>query len=482
MRDQDLTIQPEGRAWPAMARCAGGDDLLGHPVRDWRLKTRRELSLAVDRPIVATGHQTLLWHPGILVKYLAADAVASAHGLAVANLIVDQHVDVFGSFEVPVRRRDGALAVRRIDLGHPRPGVPMSLHDAITPPRPPRHLDPALDSVSLGIEGILAAVYAHRGAANAALQMAHALADLMRPWVGTMPNVTAGELIEVSLSRAILAEMVRDPRRCATVYNEAVAAFPEAGIGTLLIRDDYVELPLWRLRDDGRRMHAYDNDVEAWLDGGADAKRLMPRALLMTALVRLGMCDLFVHGVGGANYDRAMERWVKGWLGVEVDPAATATATLRLPLGRAGAPADGPPGMPGLAGMVEALAAARRAWHDPEPPDAPAPEVGGAVFRRGGPGPVKGELLEAIGSAPYGSGKRRAAFFAMHRQLESLRSVNIGWVERWQRAALEARAREAESRIAGRRDWPFPLYPAEMIDGLAAAVRASVSIDAAPAT
>ena len=86
------------------------------------------------------------------------------------------------------------------------------------------------------------------------------------------------------------------------------------------MRDDYVEVPLWRIRDDGRRMRAYDSDVERWLDDPPGAPRLMPRALMLTALVRLAMCDLFVHGTGGAAYDTVMEAWISSWLGVTPAP------------------------------------------------------------------------------------------------------------------------------------------------------------------
>ena len=117
-----------------------------------------------------------------------------------------------------------------------------------------------------GVDRIYAAVKrAHHDQPDAALQMAHALADLMRPWVKPMTHITASDLVETSLSRAMMMEMVRDPHACAHAYNAAVRAVPEAGVGPLLIRDDYVELPLWRLAPDGRRMRAYDNDLERWL-------------------------------------------------------------------------------------------------------------------------------------------------------------------------------------------------------------------------
>jgi hypothetical protein len=274
-----------------------------------------------------------------------------------------------------------------------------------------------------------------------------------------MPNVTATDLVETSLSRALLAEMVNHPQRCAESYNRAVAALPEVGIAPLLVREDYVELPLWRIRSDGRRMHAYDNDVQDWLEHAADPPRLMPRALFMTALMRLGMCDLFVHGTGGANYDCAMEVWIGDWLGVQPSPIAIATATLHLPL------------LPPEGGEVRdvdaARAEARRAWHDPESAEARADDSEEEARR---PGPIKRELLEAIEGAPRGSHRRREAFFALHRELQVLRGVHAGAVERYQRRASEAARRQADAAIATRRDWPFPLYPRPMIDQLADAV------------
>jgi hypothetical protein len=290
--------------------------------------------------------------------------------------------------------------------------------------------------------------------------MGAALCDLMEPWFRPAPAVTATELIGTSLARALLEAMRADPARCAGTYNAAVAGLPEAGIGGLLVRDDWIELPIWRIRDDGRRMHGYDHDVERAITE-PHAPALLPRALFMTALIRLGMCDLFVHGTGGANYDRALERWVRAWLGVEPAPIAVATATLHLPLVKPdGVEADVP----------RVIAAARRAWHDPESPA--ASETAVQVTR---PGPVKRELLAAIEQTPRGTPARRSAFFAMHESLATLRSMHVGRVERLQRDATTARRHVVDAEIAGRRDWAFPLYPREMIDELAGAVRAAVA-------
>lgn len=446
----ELSFEPSCGRWRELLadHLADTGTWQGVSIAEWRRRTRAELGLAVDRPVVGTGHQTLLWHPGILIKYLAVGAMTGdGQAIATANLVVDQHTAGFGAFDVPVR--DPELSVRAITLAATRAGVPMGWQPAFVPPDPPA-IVAALPSVGAGVDRIVAAVRAGADRPNAALQMAAALRELMSPWVRPGADVCSSDLMGTSLATAVLGEMARDPRACAAAYNAAVSASPEAGINPLVVTGDRVELPLWRRGDGDRREHADNHDLDRWSAGGDDRPVLLPRALLLTLLVRLGMCDLFVHGTGGARYDRAMERWVEDWLGLRPAPIAVATATLRLPLGRSGEPP---------VKMTEAQRELRRAWHDPE--------SGAAV-----PGPRKSELLAAIDAAERRSPRRLAAFRQMHEELQRLRDAHAGRVQAARREVEIARRQALEAPIAGRRDWAFALYPREMIDDLAVAVTA----------
>ena len=332
----------------------------------------------------------------------------------------------------------------------------MGRHEAFTPPRAPEHFNGAIESVNRGVGRVFDAVYAHRNAPNAALQMADALADLMRDWVTPMPIVTSSNLIGTTLARAMMRAMVDDPHRCAACYNRAVAAVPESGLHPLKIRDEYVELPLWRIRDDDRRMHAYDNDVQRSLSD-EHAIDLLPRALFMTALVRLCMCDLFIHGTGGARYDRAMEIWIDDWLGVDVGSIAIATADIRLPLMTEAQKAID---------LQKAIHAARHAFHDPEQDGGHTP-----------PGARKRTWLELINAAPRNSTERLAAFRQMHEQLSRWREASAGVADAL-RTVEHAKRYASDLEIAMRRDWAFPLYPDEMIDDLAERMRRCATISA----
>jgi len=449
--DVELSLDPDGSVWPRLLAAGPAGSFAGTSLDQWRRRTRDELGLAVDRPLVATGHQTLLWHPGILVKYLAVEAMASASGaFATANLIVDQHTSAFGTFDVPVRDPGGGLGVRSITLTETRDGVPMGWHPAFEP-RAPREDAAALPAVATGIDRIVAAVRVHADKPTAALQMAAALGDLMSPWVRTWPAVCSSDLMRTGLAAAVLDAMARDPRACAAAYNAAVSAVPDAGIGPLTVTADRVELPLWRRGAGDRREHADDRDVTQWLAGGNERVTLLPRALLLTLLVRLGMCDLFVHGTGGARYDRAMEHWLEHWLGLRPAPIAVVTASLRLALGTA----DTEP-----VAVEAAQHAARRVWHDP-----------GTTGSTPGPGQEKTELLAAINAAPRRSRERLHAFRRMHDRLQALRGEQSQRVADAREQVDVARRHESEAPIAARRDWAFPLYPTAMIDDLAASVR-----------
>lgn len=458
----DIVIDPPGERWLELLQRQPRGTMLGRSQQDWRELSRRELGLAVDRPIIATGHQTLLWHPGILAKYFATQAFADAHQLGMANLIVDQHVEGFGSFPIPVRREDGSLVVRTLELTRPRKDVPMAVHQAFTPPRAPDpvQLKGALPSVAEGVRRICEVVYAHREAENAAMQMAAAIADLMSRWVKPLPNISSSMLIQTSLAQAMMGAMAENPWKCAESYNRAVAVVPEAGIAPLLIRDDYVELPLWRIRPDGRRMHAYDADVEKAVSGHSSAVSgsaqssisLLPRALFMTALVRLALCDLFVHGTGGARYDRAMELWMSDWLGVEVGSIAVVSATRRLPLMNQVEHRD----------VRTAIAGARQRWHDPDA----IKHLNTGSRKKGGPSDAKARLLESIERTARGTSERRAAFVLMHDQLSELRRAHAADIDAAQHRVELAKRQASDMEIATRRDWAFPLYPDEMLDRL----------------
>ena len=58
---------------------------------------------------------------------------------------------------------------------------------------------------------------------------------------------------------------------------------------------------------------------------------IRPRALMTTMYLRCFVADLFVHGIGGGNYDELTDDIVRHWLGISPPAYLTSTASLHLP-------------------------------------------------------------------------------------------------------------------------------------------------------
>ena len=67
----------------------------------------------------------------------------------------------------------------------------------------------------------------------------------------------------------------------------------------------------------------------AWSRQGV---RIRSRALITTLWARLALCDLFMHGIGGAKYDQVTDRLIETFFGTTPPGIMVLSATLHLPL------------------------------------------------------------------------------------------------------------------------------------------------------
>jgi len=443
--------------------------VLGHPLSQWRQRVREELGVDASGPVIATGHQPGIHHPGILVKSLIVSELSAHGGVGAFDLVVDTDVIDFGSaVAYPAEDEEGTLLRVSVPFEPVCADVPAFVHPAVALVEGATSVEPVPlpGSVDDGVSAVLHALHEAQHLPNAAAQFTQALDRLRAEFVRPLPRPLASRLLQTSLGSALLQEMARDPWRCAEAFNAALRDVPGTGMRPLLITDEIAELPIWRTRRVPRSPHpvrerAFDGDAVRAVDDPEHRSRLHPRALLLTAIMRLGACDLFVHGKGGHAYDRAMEVWLQRWLGVSPAPSVMASVTRMLEF--PGRTAE----TPGRARRTHQEA--RRAWHDPE---SWSDERSHADFGSGAPGATKRMLLEAIQVLPRKSRRRRDAFMQMHRQLAMMRSLHVGAVERRARLAREARQRVSESAVISARDWPFPLYGDAVIRRLAQDVRA----------
>ena len=316
-------------------------------------------------PIVMTGHQPELYHPGVWVKDFLVDRLAEETGALGLDLVVDTDSAAPVALRVPclhdgVRECEVVLAEGDARAAYAQQPVPSesvrevfrargtTLLEALPAPALRRHFGSFCDALDAA-----AGDAEHLGALMTAARRRYEA-----PAGTRYLEVLASEQSCLPSFRAFAAMLLVDARRFRSVMNEALAEyrlrtgarsvaqpFPDLGE-----EDGRVEAPFWLLADGRRRavsvdvrgtLHAEDEpiaDLGATQESALVALKtadllLAPKALTLTLFQRLFIADLFVHGTGGGRYDRVTDAVIVAYFGVEPPPFAVASMTLLLPLG-----------------------------------------------------------------------------------------------------------------------------------------------------
>ena len=386
--------------------------ILGRPLDAWRREMREELGIPSDRPVVMTGHQAGIWHAGIAEKFVVGARLAAERGGVLVHVVVDHDLNDASLVAFPglVQGKLARLALER----SPRAGTgaPNALRKPVRTMRPERaHEVP--EEIEASLARIERAIAAERGRENLAMQMAHAANALLAPDARVDHTIAATAIAATGFASAIRAGFA--PLRDA--YNEAVAGERIAPVAA-------DELPFWKLdRADSSRAPLLEGDA---------AVQVAPRALTLTALARLALCDVFIHGTGGARYDLAMERWIGAAFGEDaraaLAPMLVATATRHAPLARLVPPFD-------AGATPEALRALEQ---DPFGDD----------------GATKRALLARIAGS---RAEKRTAFVAMRRRITGARGERAAELESLRTRIAANREALAAHALATDRTWPFAL-------------------------
>jgi len=198
-------------------------------------------------------------------------------------------------------------------------------------------------------------------------------------------ELPVSEMMRLPTVMVFMGWLLAHARQLHEAYNAALAAYRREhhvrGRGRpmpdLAVRHDasgeWLEVPWWLWsRDDTRRRRVFAHatpdmlalsDMETlrvelpiapdispskWIDALSRMEehglRLRPRAILTTLVSRMVVADVFVHGIGGAAYDRITDDIVRRLTGCDPPRHAVVSGTLRLPAERAfpGFTADDP--------------------------------------------------------------------------------------------------------------------------------------------
>lgn len=446
-----VRADPSPEYWGAMAaeRFAG--------IKPEHLRHRAELGLPTDRPVVMTGHQAGFWHAGILAKYIAADRVAKRIGGFAAAVVVDHDVVDPLRLDAVASTGPGHIGPAVVSIGNvrgrfilPRLAAPMSQSELARV-----RLDERLIETDASvIRHVLTGLGECRGVRSLAEQVAMANGHLLARWI-EVEQFSAGRLVDTGGWRDFFWHVAEDAAACVRAYNAAVQRHPEGGTPPLfaMLREERWELPFWLLDTQRGRRAMYSDMVES---PGFAMDRLATRAMSLTASVRLGLCDLFIHGTGGAVYDRATDAWIRGWLGRELATAVAITADVRRSFeieARRDAVADD---------LARARWLAHSAVHNPE-------LLGDSLSAK-----AKSDLVDQIQRAPYRSQTRADLYVRMHRLLDETCRRHRVDLQGIRDDVLAIEHGLTVQSLENKRDWPAVLLDPVRLDQLAEQIEGMV--------
>jgi len=434
------------------------------PIDQWRVTPRNGRAT----PVIATGHQPYLWHPGILAKDLAADAFARQVGGTALHVVVEHNPLGALAIDVPTRR-GRALGTRSLVFADvaASSALPPNRLPAIEPAPIHRAIHSAGDladqSIARELNQVAEAYAAHAGLPHQAAQTTAALATLKQPYL-TQPMQTLATSRLVT--QGFVDRLLSDPVGCVRCYNRAAMACPQADIRPLYAGRDVVEAPLWAQADgvctpvfvdlgDSKQPLLFTQGQALDLTGPDALKNLRPRAVTLSAIMRSEHCDLFIHGTGGGIYDRVTERWWRDWVGEDLAPMAVVSADVYLPF-------DVP-----TATREQRRRAQWFAHHLPHNVDryTDAADHEETKLRR-----EKQELLDHMND-DRNKRRRARAFQRVHAINAELGERHHEAINKANQQAEDARVGRRNARIASRRDWCFALYPKDQLWSLAEQVR-----------
>ncbi len=316
-------------------------------------------------PIVMTGHQPAIIHPGVWIKYFLLDQFVRTAGAIGVDAVVDTDAAAHMTARLP--RRDPDLGTVDVtlhqgdsDVAYAHLPVPdaaarqalraagsaaLGTLDAAGPARCLASYCDALDEAAGRTDDLGSALTAARRSYEARAAMAYLELPLSRQALTPSFRRFAGRLLaDAGRFRAVHnAELAAYRQRTGT--RSSAQPFPD-----LAERDGVVETPFWLLDGTGRATAGIDARGvlhargAAVADLGGDAERiadtlareellLAPKALALTMFERLFVADLFIHGTGGGRYDRVTDAVMSSYWGVEPPAFVIGSMTLLLPLG-----------------------------------------------------------------------------------------------------------------------------------------------------
>lgn len=441
------------------------------PLNEVRRAMRKWVGHDDSRPLIATGHQAELHHPGVWVKNALICAAARKLGGNACHVAVDTDEPK----HLLLRWPGGSVPLTD------DPALPRAAWSGRVAPPTAAHLDRVTQAFAAAAShwrfspmagDVLSSL---RRSSAQSTNLSSALTEALHQFdasLGLRYDALLASPLTASEPYLLLAHhILARADGFVADYNSALQEYrrqnkirnPGRPMPDLKLSADACEVPFWldelapgtRSRATVRRSQGawvlrsaegeefrFDPACDGWDCAhrlmrwlGQNGLRLSPRALTLTAVLRLLLADNFVHGIGGGQYDQVLDGLIERHLALEPPRFAVTTATLYFP------DAVGQPRVC-LPCIVQQGHRLKHAI------------LGGDKMR----------LVRQIDSAPRRSTQRAALFAEMHERLA------VAWtgieVRTWTQKLRDAEQRSIEERVLFDRELFYAIQSRPRLTGL----------------
>ena len=321
-----------------------GFSLGGESFPDFRLRAREEvLSAPPTRPVVLSAHQPGIPHMGVVEKLRLLQTLSAGNFASHIVLDTDEIEDV--SAIIPLTR-NGDRETKEFYLH--RSATPRAI---FTIPAPRKEAlggtfsEMARCLESTGSESIARSFQwfrkIHEDVYDYDSNLGSLLASYLRRFFDYkgIRETTMSSICRTDSWRAFVRSVTDNIDGFSKAYNGCLGQFrkerniktPHSPFPDLLRSGEKMELPFWSVGEGGRRSRPFVLESGELVDARGEkpgGSFLLPRAMTFTIFARLFLCDLFIHGTGGGNYDRATDMIIREYFGVEPPAYCVTTATI----------------------------------------------------------------------------------------------------------------------------------------------------------
>ncbi len=364
-----ITIEPAVREWKALAEknrstiqsAVARGEFKGvslaalNEFRDMMLAAARRFTTdqlgsvsaqnSPDALILASGHQPVVYHSGVMRKVVTLSHAAQSFGAAGLNVIIDTDEGESGKFTYP---QCGGAGLPQIGTAQLSEGGGLYFSQRI---KSSAEIRPAFENMFSSLEtlsgvspeareSLRSAEAAYLAAAGKSAVTGNTQVRRIFGGAACVNEIPLTTLISIPFARAFYAQVIETDGAFSARFNELLNQFRlkrkiknhANPFPNLQIAADRAELPFWVIdRQRGTRAPLFFRTQDQMLtfEGGelcpaaasedqfdwasADRFRLAPRAFMITALLRLFACDLFVHGLGGGKYDAFLDDFIAAY-------------------------------------------------------------------------------------------------------------------------------------------------------------------------